>query len=111
MDLAAWRDIALIIIGILYGLVTLVVGAVAFFIWLYSRKGFGALEDLLNKKVRPALDAAERQLMLVRDRSAALPGNLSLGAGELPPPRKGGGLSLPVPFRRKKKRRLPFLPS
>jgi hypothetical protein len=110
MDLAAWRDVALIIIGIIYGLVTIVVGAIAFVVWLYGRKGFGALENVLTTKVRPALDAAEQQLIAVRARSAALPGNLSLGAGEAPA-KKSGGLSLPVPFRRKKKRRIPFLPS
>ena len=110
MDLAAWRDISLIVIGVLYCLVTLVVGAILFFVWRYSRGGFSALDRLLTQKVRPALDQVELQLLAIRERTAALPGNASLGAGQGPPQRRRGGLMALLPFRRKR-RRFPFLPS
>jgi|GEM_PF-2498994 len=109
MDLAGWRDIALMVIALLYAIVTLVVGAVAFVVWMYGRRGLGWVDTFLNEKVRPALDAAEQQLVLIRDRTAALPGNLSLGAGEAgATPKRAGLPSLPF---RKKKRRFPLLPS
>lgn len=108
MDLSAWADVSLIIIGVLYTIVTIVVGVVFFFIWRYSRGGFAALDRLLNQTVRPALDRIEQQLLAVRERSAALPGSPALGAGQ-GPPRRGPGLLARLPFRRR--RRFPFLPS
>jgi hypothetical protein len=108
MDLAGWRDIALYVIAILYILVTIVVAGVAFAIWWFGRKGFNAVDRLVAEKVRPALDQVEMQLLTVRDRTARLPGNQALGLGEAPAKKKGG---LPLPFGRKKKRRIPLLPS
>lgn len=112
MDLAGWRDLALVIIGIVYGLVTLIGLAIAFALWFFSRKGFGALDRVLDKKVRPALDKVEQQLLMVRDRTASLPGSAAIGAIEEGDQQRGGLLALTrsLPFRRKKKRRIPFLP-
>lgn len=114
MDLADWRDIALIFIGIVYGLVTLLGGTIAFALWYFSRKGFGALDRLVDQRVRPMLDKAEQQLLAVRDRTASLPGSPALGAIEGEGRTSGGGLlalTRSLPFRRKKRRRIPFLPS
>jgi hypothetical protein len=110
VDLAAWRDISLVIIGVLYTLITLVVGVIFFVVWRYSRGGFRALDRLLTQKVRPALDQVELQLLALRERTAALPGNAALGAGQGPPRRRRGGLLALLPFRRKR-RRFPLLPS
>jgi hypothetical protein len=109
VDLADWRDVSLIIIGVLYSLITLVVGAIFFFVWRYSRGGFSALDRLLTQKVRPALDQVELQLLALRARSAELPGNAALGAGEGPPQRGRGGLLALLPARRRR-RRFPFPP-
>ncbi|MGH2584099.1 MAG: hypothetical protein ACRDJE_04235 [Dehalococcoidia bacterium] len=109
MDLADWTDIALIVIAILYSVITAVVMAVAAVVWWYGRKGFKAVDRLIDQKVRPALDAVELQLLAIRDQTARLPGNQAIGLGEAPA-RKGRGLPLPLPFRRKR-RRFPFLPS
>jgi hypothetical protein len=107
MDLADWRNVSLYVIAILYSLITLVVAAVAFAVWWFGRKGFHALDRVIEEKVRPALDAVEMQLLTVRDQTARLPGNQALGLGEAPTKKKGG---LSLPFRRKK-RRFPLLPS
>jgi hypothetical protein len=107
MDLADWRNVSLYVIAILYSLVTLVVAVVAFAVWWFGRKGFIALDRVIDQKVRPALDSVEMQLLTVRDQTARLPGNQALGLGEAPVQRKGG---FPLPFRRKK-RRFPLLPS
>ena len=110
MDLAGWRDIALIVIGIIYGVITLAVAGVAGAIWFFGRKYLrGRLVRLINEKARPALDRVEQVLLSVRDASARLPGNAAIGAGDLPAKRKRGGLPFPLPFRRR--RRFPFLPS
>jgi len=108
MDLAGWRDIALWIIGFFHLLFALVVAASFFFLWKYSRKGFNWVDTFIEERVRPALDTAERQLLVIRDQTARLPGSRGIGLGEAPEPKKG--FSLPLPFR-KKKRRIPFLPS
>ncbi len=67
------------------------------------------MERLLERKVRPALDNLEKQLLAVRDRTAALPGNDSIGAGSAPKKSKAGSLLNRLPFR-KKRWRIPFLP-
>lgn len=109
MDLAGWRDIALWIIGFFQILFAAITAAIFFFIWRYSRKGFGLLDRLVAERVRPALDAAELQLLAIRDQTARLPGSRGIGLGEAPAAKKKG-LPLPLPFFRKK-RRFPFLPS
>jgi hypothetical protein len=109
MDLADWRDVALWIIGFFHAVFAAAVGAIFFFTWRYSRKGFNLLDQVVDQRVRPALDATERQLLAVRDRTARLPGSRGIGLGEAPAPKKSG-FSLPVPFK-KKRRRFPFLPS
>jgi hypothetical protein len=110
MDLADWRDIALWIIGFFHLLFAAVVAAIFFFVWRYSRKGFNLLDRVVAERVRPALDAAELQLLAIRDQTARLPGSRGIGLGEAPAPRKKG-VALPIPFFRKKRRRFPFLPS
>lgn len=108
MDLAGWRDISLYVIAILYSIITIVVGAIFGAIWWFGRKGFKAVDRVIDEKVRPALDMVEMQLLTVRDQTARLPGNQRLGLGEAPVKKKGG---LPLPFFRKKKKRFPLLPS
>lgn len=108
MDLAGWRDIALIIIGILNILITLIVGTIFFGLWYGSRKGFGALERLIKEQVRPRLDTFEKQLAQVRERTAALPGNRPVGGRAVRAPKKRSLLAV-LPFRRRR-RRIPFLP-
>ena len=110
MELGWWRDIALIVIGILNILTALITAAVAFAAWRYGGKGLGIVERLLEQKVRPVLDRAEQQLVIVRDRTARLPGNASIGAGDTPAGRKRGKLPFALPFRRRR-RRFPLLPS
>jgi hypothetical protein len=109
MDLAGWRDLSLIVIGFFYAIGTLVVGVVAFLLWIYSRRGLGFVDRFITDQARPFLDRVELQLIDLRERSTALPGNASLGAGD---PRvkqaRGRSLPFPIPFRRK--RRIPFLP-
>lgn len=107
MDLADLRNISLYVIAILYSLVTLVVAIVAAAVWWFGRKGFTAVDRVIDQKVRPALDSVEMQLLVVRDQTARLPGNQAIGLGEVPAQKKGG---FPLPFRRKK-RRFPLLPS
>ena len=109
MDLAGWRDLALIVIGLFHVIIVLVVGAIAGAVWFFSRKGFKIVDRLLAEKVRPALDTVEMQLLAVRDRTARLHGNEAIGLGEAPQP-KQRKLPFPLPFG-KKRRRLPFLPS
>ena len=111
MDLADWRDIALIIIGFIHVLIVLVVAGVAGAIWIFGGKGLRALNRLVNEKVRPILGQVELQMLAVRDRTARLPGNAALGLGEMPAQKqKKKGLPFPLPFG-KKRRRFPFLPS
>lgn len=110
MDLAGWRDIALIIIGLIHMVIVLVIAGIAGVVWIYSGKGFSALNRLIDTKVRPALDQVELQMLAVRDRTAQLPGNARLGAGEMPVRKKKGLLPFSLPFG-KKKRRFPLLPS
>jgi hypothetical protein len=110
MDLAGWRDVALWIIGFFHAIFAAVIAAIFFFTWRYSRKGFNLLDQVVEQRVRPALDATERQLLTVRDRTARLPGSRGIGLGEAPAPKKSG-VALPLPFFRKKRRRFPFLPS
>ena len=109
MDLAGWRDIAVWIIVFFQILFTVIALAIFAAIWWFSRKGFKALDRLVDQRVRPALDAAERQLLTIRDQTARLPGSRGIGLGEAPEPKKKG-LALPLPFFQKK-RRFPFLPS
>ena len=110
MDLADWRDIALIIIGFIHVLLVLVVAGVAGAIWIFGGKGLRALNRLLNEKVRPVMGQVELQMLAVRDRTARLPGNAALGLGEMPAQKQKKGLPFPLPFG-KKRRRFPFLPS
>ena len=110
MDLAGWRDIALWIIGFFHILFATIVAAIFFLLWRYSRKGFNLLDRLVAERVRPALDAAELQLLAIRDQTARLPGSRGIGLGEAPEPKKKG-LPLSLPFLKKKRRRIPFLPS
>lgn len=110
MNLAEGRDIALMVIAFLHAIIAFIVFGIFGVLWYFSGKGFGALERLLEQKVRPALDKVEKQLIAVRDRTAALPGNESIGAGSSPKKSKAGGLLNKLPFR-KKRRRIPFLPS
>lgn len=110
MDPAGGRDIALVIIALLYSIVTFVVLMIFGTIWYFSGRGFGAVDRLLEQKVRPALDKAEQQLLAVRDQTARLPGNQSIGAADQPAKKKRRGLPISLPFR-KKRRRFPFLPS
>ena len=72
MDLADLRNISLYVIAILYTLITVVVGAVAAAIWWFGRKGFIAVDQVIDQKVRPALDSVEMQLLVVRDQTARL---------------------------------------
>ena len=110
MDLAGWRDIALIVLGIIYGLLTFAVLAIAGAIWYLGRKYVrGRLVRLINEKVRPGLDRVEQLMLTARDGTARLPGNAAIGAGALPAKRKRGGSPFSLPFRRR--RRFPFLPS
>ena len=106
MDLADLRNISLYVIAILYSLITLVAAAIAFAVWWFGRKGFIAVDRVIDQKVRPALDSVEMQLLVVRDQTARLPGNQAIGLGEVPAQKKGFSL----PFRRRK-RRFPLLPS
>jgi hypothetical protein len=108
MDLAGWRDLSLIVIALLYSILTIVVAAAGFAIWWFGRKGFHAVDRVIAQKVRPALDAVEMQLLVVRDQTARIPGSTGIGLGEAPEPKQG---RLPIPFRRKKRRRFPLLPS
>lgn len=110
MSLAEGRDIALIILAFLHAIIAFVLFALFAAVWYFSGKGFGAVERLIEQKLRPALDKVEKQLLAVRDRTAALPGNDSIGAGSGPKKSKAGGLLSKLPFR-KKRRRIPFLPS
>jgi hypothetical protein len=109
MDLAGWRDIALWIIGFFYLLFSVVMAVALYFAWRYSAKGFKALDRLINQSGRPALKNVELQLLTIRDQTARLPGNASIGLGEAPA-RKSTGLLSKLPFG-KKKRKLPLLPS
>lgn len=110
MDLAGWRDIALVIIGLLNAVIALIVLVITFLLWRYSRKGVHAVEKLLTERVRPLLDAVEARAAVARDYTARLPGN-PRPEGELPSAAASRLPSLRLPFRRKKRRRLPFLPS
>lgn len=110
MNLTEGRDIALMVIAFLHAIIAFVIFVVFGALWYFSGKGFGIVERLIEQKVRPALDTVEKQLLAVRDRTAALPGNESIGAGSAPKGKKAAGLLDKLPFR-KKRRRIPFLPS
>jgi hypothetical protein len=109
LALAGWRDVALIIIMIIHIVITAIMLVIAFFAWRYSNKGFNALDKLIQKRVRPALDQVELQLVDLRERTTRLPGSGAVVAVEAPKKKKGGG-PFPLPFRRKR-RRFPLLPS
>jgi hypothetical protein len=107
VDLADWRNVSLWVIAILYAAVSLVVAVVAAAVWWFGRKGFIVVDQVIDQKARPALDAVERHLLTMRDQTARLPGNQALGLGEAPVQKKG---RFSLPFRRGK-RRFPLLPS
>ena len=111
LALDGWRDVALIIIGLIHIVITLIMAVVGFFLWRYSGKGFKALDRLIQKRVRPALDQMELQMVDLRERTARLPGNAAVVTveGTSKKKKKGGG-PFPIPFRRKR-RRFPLLPS
>ena len=105
MDVEGLRDWVLIIAGILWMLVTLVVAAIFFFLQLFTRRGFRALDRLFGKKLRPLLATAHTQVTAVRNITSRFPGNTPLPPGETGPARSRGGLALPF---RRRRRRLPF---
>lgn len=107
MSLESIRDWVVIIAGILWLILTLVIAAIFAALWWATRKGLGSLDKLITDKARPALARVHAHAALLQDKTSRLPGNTPTPEGEIVDrPARGRGLRLP--FRRKRRRLLPF---
>jgi hypothetical protein len=107
MDVESVRDWLVIIAGILWILLTLVVAVFFAALWWLTRMGLNASDKAVNEKVRPALEKVHARAAVLQDRTSRLPGNVPTPEGEarLVPRRR----RLALPFRRRRRRVLPFL--
>lgn len=101
------RDWVLIVAGILWLILGLIPMAIAAALAFVTRRGMGAADRMVTKKLRPSLAQLHGRLAAARDFTSRLPGNTPLPEGEARPAARLPGIR--NPFRRKKRRRwLPF---
>lgn len=104
------RDWVLIFAGLLWGTLTVLVLAAVAGLLFAALKGFSLSDRLLLDRLHATLEQAHVKAMALRDLTSRMPGNTPLPEGQVKPARAQGPLAaLPLPWRRKRRRRLPFL--
>jgi hypothetical protein len=106
MDVESVRDWALIIAGMLWGVVTIGVVAVLLVLLYGSVRGLRMTRTALSEQGRPALDQVHSQLLAIRDRTSALPRAIPMIEGQARPTL---ALTGPRPPARRRRRRFFFL--
>jgi len=81
MGLDWWRDLAVVLAGVMYTVLGLIVFAVVALIFWFARKGMKALHRLVQTRLAPVLDRGHGILRTVEGRTARFPGAPGSAAG------------------------------
>lgn len=106
MDLSTIRAVVEIIVGILYTIVVLALLAVVIVVNMFASRYLNKAHTLMDTRLQPLMVNVQGKAELVRQRTAALPGQ-PRPADALPPPTGPGAVRLPfsplIMFRRRKR--------